>query len=62
MYDRKFYAVAILAATSFLVAVETAPLSLQSQLDVALQQLAEMKGDGTIDNCCNVSSTIFLLY
>ena len=56
MCIQKFNVIAILAATCFLLLVETAPLSIQNQLNVALQQLAELKGDGTPDNCCNVSS------
>ena len=35
--------------------VEAAPLSVQGQLQIALQQLAQLKGNGTFDNCCNVS-------
>ena len=37
--------------------VEAAPLSVQGQLQIALQQLAQLKGNGTFDNCCNVSSS-----
>ena len=51
-----FKVVALLATTCLLLTVEAVPLSLQSQLQLALQQLAKLKGDGTTDNCCNVSS------
>ena len=37
--------------------VEAAPLSVQGQLQITLQQLAQLKGNGTFDNCCNVSSS-----
>ena len=53
-------AVVVLLAVCFLSleleSVEAVPLDLNGQLQVALQQLAELKGNGTFDNCCNVSS------
>jgi hypothetical protein len=53
----QFIMIAILAATWFLLTVEAAPLSFQNQLNVALQKIAELKGDA-FDSCCNVSITI----
>ena len=44
-----------------LESVEAVPLDLNGQLQVALQQLAELKGNGTFDNCCNVSSRHVIL-
>ena len=49
--------IVFLVATCFILTSEAAPLSLQSQLNVALQQIAELKWNGTLDNCCNVSSS-----
>ena len=56
MYIEKF---SLLAATCFLLSVETAPQSLSFQLRTALQQVAELKGDA-FDSCCNVSPIIIL--
>lgn len=53
MCTQKFNTIAILAAACFITSVEAAHLSLQNQLQVALQQLAELTG-GPFDNCCNV--------
>ena len=52
----QFNVIATLATTWFLltVCVEAAPLIFQSQSNVALQKIAELKGDA-FDNCCNVS-------
>ena len=47
----------LVTVVCFLLSAEASPLSLQNQLQVALQQLAELKGDGNFDNCCNVSPT-----
>ena len=44
--------IAFLVVICFQLTVEAAPLSLQDQLQVALQQIAELKGN---DSCCNVS-------
>ena len=46
--------IAILASTCFLLSAEPAPLSLQDQLQVALEQIAELKGNGSFHSCCNV--------
>ena len=56
--------ITILVAAWFLltVHVEAVPLSFQGQLNVALQKIAELKGDA-FDNCCNVKSyTVGWLY
>ena len=50
-----FNMVTLLAATCLLSIIEAAPLSLQDQLQVALQRVAELKGNGTFQSCCNVS-------
>ena len=47
----------LVTVACFLLSAEASPLSLQNQLQVALQQLAELKGDGSFDTCCNVSPT-----
>ena len=46
--------IVILAVTWFLLTVEAVPLTFQGQLNVALQKIAELKGDAS-DSCCNVS-------
>ena len=46
--------IAILAATWFSLTIEAVPLTLQDQLNVALQKIAELKGNAS-DSCCNVS-------
>ena len=51
-----FNMIVILVATCFLSNIEAAPLSLHDQFQVALQQIAELKGNGTFESCCNVSS------
>ena len=49
--------IVLLVAICFLSSIETAPLSLQDQLQVALQQIAELKGnEESFDSYCNVSS------
>jgi hypothetical protein len=50
-----FNMIAILVAIRFLSSTEAAPLSLHDQLQIALQRVAELKGNGTFKNCCNVS-------
>ena len=51
----QFTVIAILAATWFsLMTVKAVSLTLQDQLNVALQKIAELKGDA-FDSCCNVS-------
>ena len=58
----QFNVIAILAATWFLLTVEAAPLNFQTQLKVALEKIAELKGDA-FDGCCNVSHTcIYISY
>ena len=47
--------IAILVTACVLSTVEAAPLSLQDQLQVALKQISELTGNGTLDSCCNVS-------
>ena len=71
MSTQRSYAIAILAAICFITLTEAAPLSHQNQLQVALEKIAELKGD-TFNSCCNVrpffyvhvctyrSSTLFL--
>jgi hypothetical protein len=44
-----------LAAACLLSITEAAPLSLKDQLQVVLQRVAELKGNGTSKSCCNVS-------
>ena len=51
-----FNMVILLVAICFLSSIEAAPLSLHDQLQVALQRVAELKGNGTFQSCCNVSS------
>ena len=51
-----FNMIVILVAICLLLSTEAAPLSLHDQLQVALQQIAELKGNGTFKSCCNVSS------
>jgi hypothetical protein len=56
MFTQKNKAIAILATACFIIAIETAPLSHQNQLNTALQKIAELKGKGdAFNNCCNVS-------
>ena len=52
----RFNLIFFLAAISSLSTAEAAPLSLQDQLQAALQTVAELKGNGTFQSCCNVSS------
>ena len=42
------------AVSSFKLS-HAAPLSLQDQYQAALQQVAELKGNGTFKDCCDVS-------
>ena len=51
----RFNVVEIIAAICFLSTAESALLSPQDQLQVALQKVAELKGNGTFQSCCNVS-------
>ena len=55
-------AIAILAASCFLLSVEAAPLSLHDQLQVALQKVAELKGNGTFQSCCNVCKFSLVIF
>ena len=53
--------VALFLATCFLLLGEleqvlAAPLSLHAQYQAALQQVAELKGNGTFKDCCDVSN------
>ena len=59
---KQFSMIATLAAAwlLFMVQAEAVPLSFQSQLNVALQKIAELKGDA-FDNCCNVSHIILYI-
>ena len=58
----QFNVIAILAATWFLLTIEAAPLNFQTQLKVALEKIAELKGDA-FDGCCNASHTcIYIPY
>ena len=53
MCTQRSNAIAILAAVCFIILTEAAPLSHQNQLQVALEKIAELKGD-TFNSCCNV--------
>ena len=55
--------VVLLLAMCFLSLVKleqvlAAPLSLHAQFQAALQQVAELKGNGTFKDCCDVSNMI----
>ena len=56
MCIQKSNAIAIfMAAACFIIVIEAAPLSHQDQLNVALQKIAELKGDkDAFKSCCNV--------
>ena len=41
-----------------LESVEAAHISLQTQFQTALQRVAELKGNGTLKDCCNVSPNL----
>jgi hypothetical protein len=47
--------IAYLAAACFLSSIEAAPLNLHDQLQVALQQIAELKENRSFQDCCSVS-------
>ena len=46
--------VAVISVSSFELS-HAAPLGLQDQYQAALQQVAELKGNGTFQDCCDVS-------
>ena len=54
MADHLLLAVAVISVSSFEWS-HTAPLGLQDQYQAALQQVAELKGNGTFKDCCDVS-------
>ena len=57
----RFNVVVFLAVISALSTAEAVPLSLQDQLQAALQRVAELKGNGTFRSCCNVSSICHII-
>ena len=50
-------AMAVISVSSFQLS-HAAPLSLQDQYQAALQQVAELKGNGTFKDCCDVSKLV----
>ena len=55
MCTQKSNTIAILAAACCIIVIEAAPLSHQNQLNVALEKIAELKGNrDAFKSCCNV--------
>ena len=56
-------AIKLLATACFIIITAAAPLSHQNQLNVALQKIAELKGDrDAFKSCCNVRPLCMHIY